>query len=221
MIIMFIMVIMFHCNDYNGYNDYNPLIPSDNYNDYNVPLIPLPCEKVASSSSYCPSTSMMWHLHFHDVVGFYHLQEKLDGDPKGPLGKIADPSRISWCFDHQISPWKLPWKPGFQKKRFVEIETYFWRSLVSKKKSTNLQNENWQERIRFEVSLRTCRDSNKSQAWTRTWATLWGPDFTRGKPQPQPENPANPPSHPTTALNDPPGAGCATNHSSDPWVVHI
>jgi hypothetical protein len=95
MIVMFIMVIMFHCNDYNGYNDYNPLIPSDNYNDYNVPLIPLPCEKVASSSSYCPSTSMMWHLHFHDVVGFYHLQEKLDGDPKGPLGKIADPSRIS------------------------------------------------------------------------------------------------------------------------------
>ena len=32
------------------------------------------------------------------------------------------------------------------------------------KKSTNLQNENWQERIRFEVSLRTRRDSNKSQA---------------------------------------------------------
>ena len=78
-----------------------------------------------------------------------------------------------------------------QQSSFFGFETDFWPSLVSNK--TNPM------------------DTTKSGQALQIYLMIPkpGPTFgwLRGR-RSKPENPANPPSHPTTALNDHPGAGC-------------
>ena len=124
-------------------------------------------------------------FHLHDVApsfpwcGRLLSPAEIGWRPKGTVGKNHRPLQNLLMLRSPDFSVETSVETWFPKKTFSWSWNIFLTIPGFQKKSTNLQNQNWQERIRSEVSLRTRTASNKSQAWTRTWHTFWGPDFTR------------------------------------------